>query len=85
MPWQLEAMKDVLTCDKLSQASKKHLRLRFPNGETHLFIGIVNWIHRLTRRTRRTETSKYPQEQKSTEISKVAASEIETALKLYCS
>lgn len=40
--WQLEAMKDVLTCDKPSQASKKHLRLGFPNGETHLLAGIVN-------------------------------------------
>ena len=44
--------------------------------------GIVNWIHRLTRRTRRTETSKYPQEKKSTEIPKVAASEMGLALKL---
>ena len=42
MPWQLEAMKDVLTCDKPSQASKKRLRLGFPNGETHLLAGIVN-------------------------------------------
>ena len=34
------------------------------------------------RRTRRTETSKYPQEKKSTEIPKVAASEMGLALKL---
>ena len=34
------------------------------------------------RRTRRTETSKYPEEKKSTEISLVAASEREAALKL---
>ena len=38
---------------------------------------IINkWIHSLLRRTRRTETSKYPEEKKSTEIPKVAASEI---------
>ena len=34
------------------------------------------------RRTGRTETSKYPEEKKSTEIPKVAASEIGLALKL---
>jgi hypothetical protein len=34
------------------------------------------------RRTRGTETSKYPKEEKSTEIPKVAASEIGLALKL---
>ena len=34
------------------------------------------------RRTGRTETSKYPEEKKSTEISLVAASERELALKL---
>ena len=33
----------------------------------------------LTRQTQGTETSKYLQEKKSTEISKVAASEIDTA------
>ncbi len=35
------------------------------------------------RRTRGTETSKYPKEEKSTEIPKVAASEIGLALKLF--
>ena len=34
------------------------------------------------KRTRGTETSKYPKEEKSTEIPKVAASEIGLALKL---
>ncbi len=36
---------------------------------------IVNWIHRLTKQTRRTESSKYPEEKKSIEIPLVAASE----------
>ena len=35
------------------------------------------------RRTGGTETSKYPEEKKSTEIPKVAASEIGLALKLF--
>ncbi len=49
---------------------------------TYHKIGIVKWIHSLTRQTGRTETSKYPEEKKSTEISLVAASERESALKL---
>ena len=40
---------------------------------------ILYWIHRYKKRTRRTETSKYPQEKKSTEISWVVASERERA------
>ena len=38
---------------------------------------IINWIHRLMRGTWGTETSKYPEEEKSTEISRVVASESE--------
>jgi hypothetical protein len=36
---------------------------------------ILYWIHRYKKQTRRTETSKYPEEKKSTEIPLVAASE----------
>ena len=39
------------------------------------------WIHSNEKQTGRTETSKYPEEKKSTEISLVAASERELALK----
>ena len=35
MPWQSEAMKDVVTCDKVRGAGKQALILTFPNGETH--------------------------------------------------
>ena len=52
---------------------------------TQCKLGINNWIHRLLRRTGRTETSKYPEEKKSTEISLVAASERELALKEFLS
>ena len=49
---------------------------RYPNGETQYPMDtIINWIHRLMRRTGRTETSQYPEEKKSTEIPLVAASE----------
>jgi hypothetical protein len=40
MPWQLEAMKDVVACDKPRGASKQALIRGFPNGETHRFGGI---------------------------------------------
>ena len=36
MPWQSEAMKDVVACDKLRGVGKQTLIRRFPNGETHL-------------------------------------------------
>ena len=35
MPWQLEAMKDVVDCDKSRGAVKQALIREFPNGETH--------------------------------------------------
>ena len=36
MPWCQEAMKDVVSCDKLRGAAKQALIRRFLNGETHL-------------------------------------------------
>ena len=64
MPRQKKAMKDVVTCDKPRGASK-HASIRgFPNGKTHPFMDIP-LVGRLTRGT---ETSKYPEEKKSTEI-----------------
>ncbi len=35
MPWQSEAMKDVVICDKSWGADKQALIQEFPNGETH--------------------------------------------------
>ena len=83
MPWQLEAMKDVGACEKPRGAGTQALIRGCPNGETHLaqaryrqteYIGLVKL-------TRGTETSKYPEEKKSTEIPSVAASERGAALK----
>jgi hypothetical protein len=34
MPWQLEAMKDVGTCDKFRGGGNQPLIRKFPNGET---------------------------------------------------
>ena len=68
MPWQLEAMKDVVACEKPRGASKQALIRGSPNGETHRFGGIPTRIHRVWKQTRGTEISQYPEEQKSTEI-----------------
>ena len=78
MPWRLQAMKDVVACEKLRGAGKQALIRRCPNGETHSAMSIPQG-----RQTWRTETSKYPEEKKSTEIPKVVASEIGGDIQCY--
>ena len=75
MPRQLEAMKDVVACDKLRGGSKQPLIRRFPNGATQYHEVVLP----ARGQTRRTETSKYPEEEKTIVIPKVAASEMGTA------
>ena len=41
MPWQSEAMKDVVICEKVRGVDKQTLIRRFPNGETHPLAGII--------------------------------------------
>ena len=66
MPWRQEAKKDVLICEKPRQAEKGRNNLGYPNGETrpkgHLHC-------KMQKRTRGSETSQYPEEKKSKEIS----------------
>jgi hypothetical protein len=70
----------VIVCEKPRGADKYAVIRGCPNGETYLrnqvshteYIGVE-------KRTRGIETSKYPEEKKSTEILKVVASEIGTA------
>jgi hypothetical protein len=81
MPWRWKPMKDVASCDKP--------RVGALNRQSEDFrMGKPNWGHaqlppaeHIGRReaTGGTETSKYPEEEKSTEISLVVASERETA------
>ena len=72
-------MKDVVACEKLRGAGKQALSRRCPNGETHPFrVSISEYIGDV-KRTEWTETSKYPEEKKSTEIPRVVASEIGSA------
>ena len=77
MPWHQKSMKDVTSCDKLRRGANSLRPADFRMGEP-------NWGHAQLLRsehigpveaTRGTETSKYPEEQKSTEIPLVAASE----------
>lgn len=39
MPWQSEAMKDVVACDKVRGAGKQAVIRAFLNGETHRLSG----------------------------------------------
>lgn len=62
MPRRQEAKKDVVSCDKLRGAAHEHYIRRFPNGTTRCVEDAA-----LEREpTRRTETSKYPEEKKIT-------------------
>ena len=69
MPWQSEAMKDVVICEKVRGVDKQTLIRTCPNGETHSTCRVSHSEYiAVWRRTRGTETSKYPEEKKSTEI-----------------
>ena len=77
MPRLEEAMKDVLDCEKPRGAVKKLWSVDVRMGQPNM----VRIILPLGERTWESETSQYPQEKKSTEIPKVAASEMGKALK----
>ncbi len=77
-------MKDVVACDKLRGAGKQALIRRFPNGATHSACRVSRSEYiGPEKRTRGSETSQYPEEEKSTEIPLVVASERGKALCLY--
>jgi hypothetical protein len=69
MPWLSEAMKDVISCDKLRVGANNRLIRRFPNGATHPVEGRISSRAIGRKLTRRTETSKYPEEKKTIVIS----------------
>ncbi len=73
MPWLSEAMKDVISCDKLRVGANNHLIRRFPNGATRHVEDMTFRV--IGKRTRRTETSKYPEEKKTIVIPLVVAIE----------
>ena len=71
MPWLTEAMKDVISCDKPRGGANNRLIRGFPNGET-LPVEDRKPARELTWRT---ETSKYPEEEKTIVIPLVVAIE----------
>ena len=81
MPWHGQAMKDVISCDKLREAANKLISADLRMGQP----GIWKRCHPETeyigpgKLTRGTETSKYPEEEKTTVIPQVVASERGTA------
>ena len=77
MPRPGEAKKDVLVCDKPRGADKKHWSVDFRMGQPSMWWRMLS----VRRRTEGSETSQYLEEKKSTEIPKVAASEMGVALK----
>ena len=60
MPRLSEAMKDVISCDKLRGGAHDHYIRRFPNGATHPARDTP-----IGEQTQGTETSKYLEEKKS--------------------
>ena len=72
MPRLTEAMKDVISCDKFRVGANNRLIRKFPNGATQQVEDLLSFFRR---QTRRTETSKYPEEEKTIVIALVAASE----------
>ena len=81
MPWRQEAMKDVVSCEKLwgveTGVDPEISEWGNPTGVISCYspAEFIGW----GTRTGGIETSKYPQESKSTEILLVAASERGTA------
>ena len=79
MPRHQEPMKDVVTCDKPWGAGKRALIRGFPNRETlkyrsHVRQPLPEYIGQLEG-TWGSETSQYPQEEKTIVIPLVVASE----------
>ena len=68
MPRLSEAMKDVLSCEKLRGLAKL-------NWSADIRMGEPDTLKAYLKPTRRTETSKYPEEEKTIVIPQVVASE----------
>ena len=73
MPRLSEAKKDVISCDKLRGSANRNYIRRFPNGVTQCTEGALPVVRR--EQTQGTETSKYLEEEKTTVIAQVVASE----------
>ena len=74
MPRLSEAKKDVISCEKLRGSANRNYIRRCPNGATHHVEDMVS-IRKDRKRTQGTEKSKYLEEEKTTVIAPVVASE----------
>ncbi len=83
MPRLSEAKKDVISCEKLRLGANNQLAGDIRMGQPILkqFRIFLSFLTR--RRTRGTETSKYPEEKKTTVIPQVVASERGLAQTIY--
>ena len=70
MPRRHQPMKDAVSCEKATWELQALIR-RCPNGETHL----PSWAGIRKEGNPGTETSKYPEEEKSNEMPTVASEE----------
>ena len=77
MPWLSEAKKDVTSCEKLRGGANIRYIRRYPNGATLQDEDLESLA--IGKQTRRTETSKYPEEEKTRVIPRVVAIEMGTA------
>ena len=80
MPWYEKSMKDAITCDKPRIGGSNLIPGDFRMGQpaiSNVMASTPEYIGCL-KTTRGTETSQYPEEEKTIVISLVAASEKET-------
>ena len=77
MPWRFAAKKDVVNCEKPWGVVNRHRARDIRMGQPACRHGQASSSEasRVARRTRGTEPSQYPAEEKSSEIPVVAASE----------
>ena len=78
MPWLTETTKDVVSCDKLRGGANNLWSVDVRMGEPNI---VKQYCRKAV--TRRTETSKYPEEKRIIMIPQVVASERGLALKRY--
>jgi hypothetical protein len=77
MPWHIEAMKDVASCDKPRRGASTLRPADLRMGEPTRVLLAYPRPNKIGRRerTRGSEPSQYPEEKKTTVIPSVAASE----------
>ena len=85
MPWRLGPTKGVVSCEKPRLAANKLRPEDTPMGQPAWVNPQASIPEHIgyEKGTGRTETSKYPEEKKSTEIPQVVASERGAALKRF--